>query len=652
MAQGSGTWGHRSQIPRSEAQVSGPIASWPTSNSHYSVDASRVQQQHQQHQHQQHHYSHYASIPPPLSASDPAPAPPGPMVSSSTSLVPVSIPVSIPGSASASIPASTIAPVSQANFAPTTSHNLSLVKTPNRTMSVDQALTEHCQIPLNDCFVAALLKDGTIAMYSGPVILGQDNINKFFNSEKFVEVIRQMGAPPGKDPSVKEESSSTNIAKLEQVENPRPSKRSRLELLRDTVDSDLDDDGPVTVATTLPRRPISIGDRNSIWLYYQQRLRSCQQNACKIIAKAWVKAIEPKKQSHHPYTGKEDRAPSWWPKPITKEDRVRHKEPDHLYKRVSAPCEKQLPAVRKSNLNISRLEEITLDALSGFFSDKENPSNVRKRPFLAELFSVAKQEERNLRGEIDDFTKVWVMTDEKAIDMCLSEDPNSAILRSNEELTASPTGPLIGSALHRSSQPNSGPNVNPATAAAPALTPSYISNLAALQQQPHHSQPQHPTHYTDATTAMATAASVPMNIPVQVPEMVSPVTPQPTNDTIRRASMYATSQAEFHHSSQHPTAMYQPPSVQATTAWHTASSGPQQTASMYPFSSNSHTTTHMQFHHHAQHGHQPQPQQPIMGSSQTVHYTNSFDPDQDASIYRSSHSAPGYEGYPTHPPTK
>lgn len=76
-------------------------------------------------------------------------------------------------------------------------------------------------------------------------------------------------------------------------------------------------------------------DETALWNFYDQRFKSCQQSACKLIAKAWVKAVEPKKQSTHPYTGSDEKAPGWWPKPWgnTKEDKVRHKEPDHLYKR-------------------------------------------------------------------------------------------------------------------------------------------------------------------------------------------------------------------------------------------------------------------------------------------------------------------------------
>lgn len=89
----------------------------------------------------------------------------------------------------------------------------------------------------------------------------------------------------------------------------------------------------------VPRKKAShtivIGDEKAVWSFYEQRFKNCQQAACKLIAKAWIKTVEPKKQSTHPYTGKDEKAPDWWPQPWgdNLENKVRHKEPDHLYKK-------------------------------------------------------------------------------------------------------------------------------------------------------------------------------------------------------------------------------------------------------------------------------------------------------------------------------
>jgi hypothetical protein len=104
-----------------------------------------------------------------------------------------------------------------------------------------------------------------------------------------------------------------------------------------------DDDQPAPVTST--KKGIKIGNSKDVWDFYEQRFKNCQQTACKLIAKAWVKAVEPKKQSNHPYTGSDEKAPDWWPKPWgpTKDDKVRHKEPDHLYKRGTSAMSLVLP---------------------------------------------------------------------------------------------------------------------------------------------------------------------------------------------------------------------------------------------------------------------------------------------------------------------
>lgn len=205
-----------------------------------------------------------------------------------------------------------------------------------------------------------------------------------------------------------------------------------------------DDDTPMTVSS---RRGIKVGDSDAVWSFYEQRFKNCQQTACKLIAKAWVKAVEPKKQSTHPYTGSDEKAPDWWPKPWgpTKDDKVRHKEPDHLYKRervhllahilriVLEPNTKQHPDIRKLGLNVAKLEETTAEALSSFFMDNE--ANARKKPYLTEIFKVARQEERYKNGEIDGSTEIYVMAEDKVPESYPSEnDETGSFIKDDDEV--------------------------------------------------------------------------------------------------------------------------------------------------------------------------------------------------------------------------
>ena len=74
-----------------------------------------------------------------------------------------------------------------------------------------------------------------------------------------------------------------------------------------------------------------IGNTKRVEEYYAVRFKDMQQSACKVMGKAFVKLVEPKKQTHHPYTKGDGQAPPWWPD-TSGENSVRHKEPDHLYK--------------------------------------------------------------------------------------------------------------------------------------------------------------------------------------------------------------------------------------------------------------------------------------------------------------------------------
>lgn len=79
-------------------------------------------------------------------------------------------------------------------------------------------------------------------------------------------------------------------------------------------------------------------DKGMLRRFYEQAFETLQQTSCRIIAKAWVKMIEPRKQLRFPYNGRkivagktiqfspEETKPPWWP------PGVRHREPDHLPK--------------------------------------------------------------------------------------------------------------------------------------------------------------------------------------------------------------------------------------------------------------------------------------------------------------------------------
>jgi hypothetical protein len=84
---------------------------------------------------------------------------------------------------------------------------------------------------------------------------------------------------------------------------------------------------------------LTLGNEEDMMSYYVMALRDFQQVNCQVIAKSFIKVVEPKKQVKHPYNGgkvitvgtsvtrkgnPEKTKPKWWP------FGVQHKEPDHL----------------------------------------------------------------------------------------------------------------------------------------------------------------------------------------------------------------------------------------------------------------------------------------------------------------------------------
>jgi hypothetical protein len=94
-----------------------------------------------------------------------------------------------------------------------------------------------------------------------------------------------------------------------------------------TAYSDSDDSNPGGEVETIPQHvPLRIGDADALTTFYTTRLCQMQQLNCRLIAKVWIKVIQPKKQSNFAYKYGDSSKPPWWPKDI------KHQEPDHLKK--------------------------------------------------------------------------------------------------------------------------------------------------------------------------------------------------------------------------------------------------------------------------------------------------------------------------------
>jgi hypothetical protein len=75
---------------------------------------------------------------------------------------------------------------------------------------------------------------------------------------------------------------------------------------------------------------------------------------------------------------------------------------------IIEPLQNQCPTVQKLGLNVKKLEDVTMEAMSNWFNDKDHPENSSKRVLLTELFRVAKYEEKYRNGEIGMYSAVFL----------------------------------------------------------------------------------------------------------------------------------------------------------------------------------------------------------------------------------------------------
>lgn len=133
---------------------------------------------------------------------------------------------------------------------------------------------------------------------------------------------------------------------------------------------------------------VLLADGDARTAFFELRFAQMQQGMCKTIAKAWIKIIEPKKQTRCPYNKGEEGKPEWWP------DGVRHKEPDHLMKPERHSL--LLTILRSPKVKVARLQLATAEVVAMIKADKVN--------LLMDVYRIAREEERlreNGRGSTD-----------------------------------------------------------------------------------------------------------------------------------------------------------------------------------------------------------------------------------------------------------
>ncbi|WFD23142.1 hypothetical protein MEQU1_001828 [Malassezia equina] len=139
---------------------------------------------------------------------------------------------------------------------------------------------------------------------------------------------------------------------------------------------------PAAMPATHSQHTIELKDEDARTAFLELRFSQLQQVMCKMIAKEWIKVIEPKKQTRFPYNKGEAGRPGWWPVG------VRHKEPDHLMKPERHAL--LLSILRSTQTRVARLQLATAEVVALIKAGKVS--------YLMDIYRVGKEEER-LRDE-------------------------------------------------------------------------------------------------------------------------------------------------------------------------------------------------------------------------------------------------------------
>jgi hypothetical protein len=151
-------------------------------------------------------------------------------------------------------------------------------------------------------------------------------------------------------------------------------------------------------------------------LYYEKIFQNLQQTNCRIIAKAYIKLVEPRKQVNYPYNGRkivegrtqqldpEATKPPWWPQGVS------HREPDHLPKvgkreRNPSECSYQANNLERIRLLVHMLCEMreTHGITTARLKQSDQPIRrqilpVERLQILDEAYRVREEEENYLDG--------------------------------------------------------------------------------------------------------------------------------------------------------------------------------------------------------------------------------------------------------------
>ncbi|KAI9661445.1 MAG: hypothetical protein M1829_006276 [Trizodia sp. TS-e1964] len=288
------------------------------------------------------------------------------------------------------------------------------------TEIISRILREKCDIP-HQAFVMIVINDnGTPELFTTPGMGGlaarifpRSVQREFANCVHARQISRESHWESGKDHN----SSPNTMVRLPQPSQegrgrwgrqehhrkrikPTTLGRRRISLYDESgSDSELPEPQQIIpvqqVIEDTPHDRVLISDKNRLTEFYDRRFKKLQQIHCKTVAKAWIKVLEPKKQSNFPYKLKDEKKPPWWPQG------VEHREPDHMPKTGRVIL--LITILRCRQVSVETLMNATKEVVA-HESFKED-----KRAILEDIYRVARLEERFFREEIDHDTAIYIM---------------------------------------------------------------------------------------------------------------------------------------------------------------------------------------------------------------------------------------------------
>ncbi|KAL8828169.1 MAG: hypothetical protein Q9191_002745 [Dirinaria sp. TL-2023a] len=198
----------------------------------------------------------------------------------------------------------------------------------------------------------------------------------------------------------------------------------------DSKGSDDDDNSDFEELVDTQYSPTSIRIDNAVAIErcIDNQLKHMKQVGCRVVAKAWIKAKEPRKQTKYPYNGGDRKKeasgiygnentgeltkPPWWPSTEgwQRGEGCRHKEPDHLKKADAERLILLKHLLRKCP--VAALQEST-KAVQPQESTKPPPStsttlNREAMKYLKEVYRIRGHQERYEDNQIDGSTTISV----------------------------------------------------------------------------------------------------------------------------------------------------------------------------------------------------------------------------------------------------